>query len=77
MGLLTTTQYLVDHSIHTYTHLEDVHYGAIGRSNKDRSVVVDVDDGDLEAGRAPESRPTMICSHYSQIKPLKTVQETQ
>lgn len=54
-----------------------MHDGAIGWSNEHRPVVVDVDDGDLEAGGAPERRPPVIRGYHSQIKPLKAVQQTQ
>lgn len=54
-----------------------MHDGAVSWSDKDGPVVIHVDDGDLEKRRAPEGRPTMIRRHYSQIKPLKTVQQTQ
>lgn len=54
-----------------------MHDGAVSWSDEDGSVVVYVDDGDLEKRRAPERRPTVIRRHYGQIKPLKTVQQTQ
>lgn len=54
-----------------------MHDSAIGRPHKDRPVVIDIYDGDLKTGGAPEGRSAMISRHHSQIKPLKTLQQPQ
>lgn len=65
---------LVINLFFTATDLKYVHDSAIGRPHKDRPVIIDIYDGDLKNSGSPERRSAMIGRHYSQIKPLKTLQ---
>lgn len=51
-------------------YLLDVQDGAIRWADKDGTVVIDVDDLNVEHGSPPERGMPLVCGHHSQVEPL-------
>lgn len=50
--------------------------GPISRSDKYRSVIIDIYDGDDEVSGAPQWRTSLVCCHDSEVEAFRGLKQT-